>query len=152
MANTQHDLTIIDDGLSWVRAHPDMFFPHGVSAADLAAGLVDEALILGATDIGVVRELGWHAVGADLDWFTAGQYQAGDDELFRRVLAFPERGQNSLRVEILVAAFADDVVTITPTRTVLVAGKCEAVAALQALLVSRRWTRLVGFRMQTAPN
>ena len=107
------DVLKIVDGLEWVRKNRDRFFDGQVTGGKLANALVEQALVLGATDAANLNHDNWQIVGATRDWFREGRFVANDIESFRRVLPLPEAGQYSLRAEILIAAFARDIVTIS---------------------------------------
>ena len=152
MKRSPDELVVIEGGQRIVRANPEMYFPRGVIAHELVSGLVQEALCLGATDIGVVDLHGWLAVGADIDWFHAGRFQAGVDDIFDRIVAFPELGQNTMRFEVLIAVAAASTITLTPSSRRVVSGSCDVIDDFATLLNERRWKRLVAFHLNSAPN
>lgn len=91
-------------GLSWVRAHPERFFRTGSpSGLELAYHLVCDALHLRA-ECTIARSGDWWVVFGPEDWLKHDTQAV--PELFARVVAAPEQGVNSMRGEVIVAAFA----------------------------------------------
>ena len=110
----------------------------------LAQRLSSDAMVLGATEVDVVRAGEWWTVASDTDWL-AKPCECALDKLFHQVIPFPEAGPNSMRSEILLTAFARDVVTINSSEEVkVIVGN---LAADTISLDSSRWARIVKFRV-----
>ena len=91
-----------------VKDHPQWFFRSGrFDTEELISLLVEEAARGGASAVDVRRDDGWVTVSADVDWL------AGDVAAFFAPLSYPEGGRNSSRVEVVLTAFCDAVVTFT---------------------------------------
>ncbi len=105
-------MDILTDPKQFIRRAPERFFRHvPPKAYELVQGLAADALLLTG---GLVRMRrgsgGWWIVQCDEDWLCVGN--KGDPlEVFQRMLPLPEASPNSLRSEVLVAAFARDLVT-----------------------------------------
>ena len=116
---------MIDDAAGYVAAHVGMFFRRRTySAAEMAAQLVGEALMSGAVAVEAAQVDGWRVVRSESDWFEAPTAL----DWFHRIVPFTEGGPNASRVEALVMAFANEVITIGPTggrQVVKGAGKGE---------------------------
>ena len=99
--------------LEYIRLNPGMYLPAGDIhlGVKLAQLLVVDSLALGATDVRVLREQDWFAVSADRDWLALGHGGSNVGNLFSSVTPMPEAGVNSIRHEVVVAAFSHDVVT-----------------------------------------
>jgi hypothetical protein len=98
------------DPLIWVQANPGKFFPGGkVDPVYLIAYLMADVLELGTGSCTIRRRDGWWLVGSDEDWL--GTPRVAVDDLFRRVVATPGRGEHSMRGEVLTTAFARSVWT-----------------------------------------
>ena len=138
------DLNIVDP-LAFVRSHPERFFPAGITASRLADYLMGTALEVGACDVTALRHRDWWVVGSSDDWLGLGRIPAPVHELFSRVIALPEAGQNSIRAEVLVMAFAHDVVVASATTIETLAGIGDS-GWLRELLLERGWQRAVAFR------
>jgi hypothetical protein len=84
-------------------------------------------------------------VAAEAEWIGAG---AMAEDVFKRLIAFPEAGPNSVRPEVLLTAFAATVATWHPGGVTVIKGDVSDdheiwhVAAAHPL-----WKRLVAFRM-----
>jgi hypothetical protein len=72
------------------------------------------------------------------------------DDLFRRIVAFPEAGPNAMHSEILLTAFARDVL-LKEGSTLRALKGCvsEADEAWGTLLRDPRWQRGVAFRIES---
>lgn len=94
------------DAVETVRRHPEWYFRSGVfDPFEAASLLVEEASREGATMIEMRREGDWFRVSADVDWLS------GDLAAFFAPLSYPGGGRNSSRVEVILTAFCDAVVT-----------------------------------------
>jgi hypothetical protein len=146
MKYSKADLHVVDSR-EWVRKNRARLFPDGVVGSELADRVRVEAESLGSIRAAVLQHGEWYIVGAELDWLAAGRFQVGAVETFRRVVALPEAGQTSIRMEILVAEFARDVVTASSDGVVLIAGSCDIVEHLEVEMAAKAWVRLVAFRL-----
>lgn len=100
-------MTELDDAVAFVRANPARFLRNGTfHDIELATELVREALLSGSSPVAVVRLEGWTIVHSPQDWLGPDATAA-----FRRIVPFPEGGQNAMRAEILATAFASEVLT-----------------------------------------
>ncbi len=136
------------DPIEHIRANPRLYLnSEGTDPAELATRLAGDALTLGATRTLVVHHDDWWLVAADFDWIKSPAISIR--ELFNRVIPFPEAGVNSMRSEVLVSAFADDVVTSNGGSSEVLKGVS---AGHESLSVPNdpSWARVVAFRL--APN
>jgi hypothetical protein len=143
------DIPVIDDAVGLIRRRPSMYLAPGVSAENIAEALAHDALLLGARRVLIAREQDWMIVAADVDWLrVSGIYRHGlpPQEIFRRIVTFPEDGVNAMRHEILATAFATDVVSATPSERFIVSGEMSDDAAIWPLLCPDGFARGVAFR------
>jgi hypothetical protein len=108
----------IMSALASVQRDPKRFFSgQAPSAAGLVTWLTRDLLQLGRGSC-TLRNVGaWWIVGSDTDWLWHERFSPV--ELFARAVSDPTRGDDDLRAEILVAAFARSVwITLddVPTR------------------------------------
>jgi hypothetical protein len=97
----------INDAVHYVRTHPNKFFREGAfTATELALDLVREALQSGVSSIEVIRHEGWTIINSPDDWLA----EIGSTA-FVEIVAFPQGGQNAMRMEVLATAFATAVLT-----------------------------------------
>ena len=138
----------IIDPIEHIRSHPDMYLWGGsASPSDLASRLTADALLLGASRTLVVHTDQWWAVAADVDWLAGAVVSA--DALFGRIVPFPQAGVNSMRSEVLLTAFADDVVTWSEgDRPRRVKGAEADWTVVHAKIADASWRRVIAFRLQ----
>jgi len=131
------------DPLALVRQQESRFFIAGKFDPDEMAGQVAaEALLCGASCVKIDRREQWWILTADRDWL--GERDAL--QAFRRLVSYPEGGENSMRSEVLLTAFAADVITVAHGEMVAIRG--EADASQQTFLASfSKSGRLVAFRV-----
>lgn len=120
----------------YVRSDP-------VSGAELARNLVGDALILTHGRVTAFQEKSWWIVACDVDWMSRVAGVTVED-LFSRIIPFPQAGANSMHSEVLLTAFADDVVTWNHRGRRIVKGD---VPAGDPIRISPQWSRVVAFRM-----
>jgi hypothetical protein len=137
------------NAIDHIRSLPAMYLPRWDGDANrlgewLAQRSAGDALILGAHAV-ETRHVGdcW-AVSADVDWLAVPGETLED--LFDNVVAFPEAGVNSMRSEVLLAAFADTVTTTTPSGTTVIKPGDGGPLDVQSL-VPGTWARTVAFRV-----
>jgi hypothetical protein len=85
-------------------------------------------------------------------WIGSGRAQImPPEELFSHIVAFPEAGPNSMRAEILLTAFAQQVVTVNANHQSIIKGDVSQANDIWRLLASRPdWKRTVAFRFAPA--
>jgi hypothetical protein len=136
------------DPITYVRQSAERFFTSGsVNAVELATQIVSEVLLLGGHEVCAIRDDAWWVIGSNVDWLgNHPDYSA--KELFFRIVAFPEAGANSMRAEILLMAFAQDVITTGAEGQVVIKGKVEESETVWRLIASHPgWKRAVAFRL-----
>ncbi len=105
----------IQDPLLWARAHPSFFFAEREpSVKALVAMLANGVAVLtGATPR--VDEAGeWQVISSTVDWLSLGRFPVPSNFKFEGLTPFPELGDNNVRPEAMLAAFAEDIVSKGP--------------------------------------
>jgi len=145
------DFTVLgtdrDELLRWLRSNSTRFFSSaGPTLWALAGGLVEGALVLGCRRVEVELVSSWTVVASDCDWVNLpSRVPAPEEHLFSRLFAFPEKGDNCHRAEVLVAAIARDIVTCKGSEVTHVQGEvCSA--ALLSYFQTKCWSRAIAFR------
>lgn len=146
---TESDLHIIEGNVDFVRKNRRMFVrPGPVSGADLAGRVASGVLYLGSDDVTAFRHGAWWVIASTVDWI-------GDDpafpvdHLFSRLSPFPQAGDNMRRPEILLTAFAQDVVMQGPNDRLVVAGSIAEDDVVWGTLTSNpAWKRALAFRLK----
>lgn len=136
------------DPLDHIRRNPGMYLPGGnVDPSHLASRLSYDALTLGATRTLVVHRDAWWTVAADRDWLADGSRVLED--LFQNVVPFPEAGVNAMRSEVLLGAFADEILTWDRQIAMVLKGVVPNPPAVQSLLGDTdQWARTIAFRLE----
>ena len=139
------DLVIIDP-VAWVAARPMQFFrTENPDALALLPYVMNDVLFLGAGECRVSRAEGWLFVSSNGDWMRHDSISV--EALFSRVVAEPGLGQHSMRSEILLNAFASDILVATRHEELLVKGQPPATALLGAQVDFAWATRSIAFRL-----
>jgi len=85
-----------------------------------------------------------------MDWLGTHPDYA-PEAFFFRIVAFPEAGRNSMRAEILLTAFAQQVVTVSANNQSIIKGNVSQADDIWRLIASRPdWKRTVAFRFAPA--
>lgn len=135
------------DAIRYVREHAHMFFKSlPPSGKEIVAMLAECCRIVTQDEVSVCkRQNGWWIIRAEEDWLDEGV--GGTDRLFSEIVAFPEAGRNSMRPEILVSAFASDVITVGPDGRQTLKGNIPSEAEIWSLLQVAGRQRALAFRM-----
>jgi hypothetical protein len=133
------------DPINHIRSNRAMYIPGaGDPSSYLAQRLLSDAMLLGASHVNVHRDGDWYTVAADKDWLANSGAQ-DVRELFSRVVPFPQAGVNSMRAEVLLSAFARDVITSDESTATPIQGNVQT--SLFPLLAPWPWARIVRFRV-----
>jgi hypothetical protein len=90
----------------------------------------------------------WWIVRADSDWLAASALET-PEAVFCSVVAYPEAGANSVHPEVLLTAFAEDVVTVTDEEPRVLKGAVQPGDALWGeIRRGHRGGRVVAFRLK----
>jgi hypothetical protein len=146
MTYTANDVQIFEDPLAFIRAHPQMFLAE-VAAEDLALNLVRGIVLLNNGPVSLAHFDRWWLVAAEADWMSADAGATAED-VFHRLVPFPEAGPNSIRPEVLLTAFATTVVTWHLGRVTVVKGEVSPDDEIERVVAAHPlWKRWVAFRM-----
>ena len=139
------------DAIDYVRQRPERFFRAGSpEPVELITHIVGEVLLLGGSETCTMRSGDWWIISSNVDWLaTCPDY--APEELFFHIVAFPEAGPNSMRAEILLTAFAQQVVTGSADHQSIIKGDVSQADNIWELMTSRpNWKRTVAFRFAPA--
>jgi hypothetical protein len=140
-------MKIFDDPVEWIKTRPEMFLWQGNIGLQLSTNIISDALLLTGGPVTVLKKHDWWIIGSEIDW-VENQSDYSIDELFSRIISYPEAGQNSMRGEVLLMAFADDVVTIDNKKTLVIKSSTDIDINFLLLLQSENhWKRIVAFRV-----
>jgi hypothetical protein len=99
-----------------VQQHSDLylFASPGLSLSErLVFGLMADAMWFGSNDVRWHCDEGRHFVGSSFNWLLSADGQT-DRTLFERVVPLKSGGENSIRHEVCVMAFAEHVALVGP--------------------------------------
>ena len=103
---------MVIDSIAHIRRYPEIYFGagHDPSACGLVTRLIDDAIALGVVlPVHCDFVSGWWIVAAREDWVLKSNPLSLIDT-FHQLRSFPEMGRNCYRSNVLVTAFADDVI------------------------------------------
>lgn len=136
------DSLTVRDPIETVRAMESRFFRGGsFDLHQLIALVVEEVLCCGAEDVEVWRSGGWWAIGSTYDWLVDDGADVAARS-FERIQSYRQGGPNSMRSEVLVAAFCRDVATFATSGATIVKGESPT-----GVLVPQSAARVVAFRV-----
>jgi hypothetical protein len=135
------------NAIQHIRDHPRMYLPDGkVSGEYLLSKLVLDALFLGVRDIRVQHINEWWLIGSSANLFPEDSGEL--ITLFTQVVPFPEAGVNSMRTEVLLTAFAQDVIIRNGINRTVIAGRIGLDEPVWQLMDNCGCERVVGFRIR----
>jgi hypothetical protein len=140
---------VVQDAVEYIQKRPEMFLRAGrVAGQELAERIVGDALILTKGPVTAFRQGDWWFVGCEEDWM-ARLSSGSVDDIFSKIVAFPEAGPNSMHSEVLLAAFSEDVLVKEGEVLYTVKGcVSEEDEAWTVLRRASRWKRGVAFRLK----
>jgi hypothetical protein len=136
----------LTEAIDYVRQRPERFFRAGSpEPVELVTHIVGEVLLLGGSETYTMRNGDWWIISSNVDWLaTCPDY--APEELFFNIVALPEAGPNSMRAEILLTAFAQQVVTVSANHQSIIKGDVSQADDIWRLMASRpSWKRTVAF-------
>ena len=136
----------LTEAIDYVRQRPERFFRAGSPApVELVTHIVGEVLLLGGSETYTMRNGDWWIISSNVDWLaTCPDY--APEELFFNIVALPEAGPNSMRAEILLTAFAQQVVTVSADHQSIIKGDVSQADDIWRLIASRpNWKSTVAF-------
>jgi hypothetical protein len=133
------------DPIEHIRSNPQMYLRGGkVDRIDIARQLAGDAIYLGAKRVQIVDVNDWMLVAADTDWMKRSS--ADMRSAFDKIVPFPEAGINSMRSEVLLSAFAQDIFTADATGHEVIKGAAPKDPDVYRAAKEENWARVVAFR------
>jgi hypothetical protein len=135
------------DALDHIRKHPEMYLVCGrKDGPSLAARLVSDVLTQGGPVVEAIQANDWWVVASETDWIRILECKHSRDP-FTSIVPFPEDGPNSMHSEVLLTAFAQDVLTTGCEGRRVIKGKVSPSDPIWSRLSDRGWSRAVAFRL-----
>lgn len=94
------------------RLEPRLFRSGRFDPAQTVAFIVEAAILCGAHEIGIRMVEGWTLIFSPVDWLAEDKRDVAPDA-FRRITSYAAGGDNSMRPEVLLSAFAVTAFTIS---------------------------------------
>jgi hypothetical protein len=140
-------MKVLEDAVNYIRQRKEMFLRlQEPNPIELVEHIVSDAMYSGASECYILREDNWWLIASKTDWLKC-QSKHSPEALFTQIVAFPEAGQNSMRGEILLTAFAKKVITATPNeRTVISGNVADDECVWRMALRNPEWQRVIAFR------
>jgi hypothetical protein len=127
---------LIDDPIKFVREHPRMFLGDAEFQPGPVAGFICySAVLLTGREAMLLQNAEWWAIGCRSDWI--GMLQSNVGNVFQSLIAFPEHRANSFHHEILLTAFATNVVILTPNDVNQIKGDDQS-----KISILKEWMRI----------
>jgi hypothetical protein len=115
---------------------------------ELVERILGDALYAGASECAVFHQNDWWIIASPTDWL-GGHAVYTPEDLFHRIVALPEAGQNAMRGEVLLTAFAQNVITATPTTCTGISGEVSMDDEVWNLASKfPEWQRLIAFNLR----
>jgi hypothetical protein len=135
-------------GIDVMRRRPEMYMPEGVSASNISARIVSDALVLGARHVRLDVKEAWQIVSADVDWLTRpAALNLPVADLFQRLIVLHEGGPNAARAEAWVGAYCQCAYSATATERLRVVGDASLPVEVELALLPAGCVRSIAFRM-----
>jgi hypothetical protein len=138
----------MDNTIDYIRRNRGRFLrAKKTEPIELVERILGDALYGGASECAVLRQNDWWIIASTTDWLCGHEAYAPED-MFHRIVAMPEAGQNAMRSEVLLTAFAPKVITATPTACLVISGEVSMDDEVWNL-VSKcpEWQRMIAFNL-----
>ena len=150
MILSQNDLKTVNS-LDLIRSRPEMYLPIDDSLGEKLLGrLIADILVSPDKIAHTARVDDWWVVGSNSDWIPSVAIGSAKD-YFTRITPFPEAGPNSMHAEVLVTAFATDVVTFNEAGECVIQGQSDE-AICNFAYRNTDWTRIIAFRISDSES
>jgi hypothetical protein len=137
----------ITDAIEHIKKRPELYLRSGKpSGLELAERLIGDVLLLTSGPVTASRNGPWWVITSPVDWLKRS-CSGPLEQLFTRIVPFPEAGPNSMRSEVLLTAFARDVLTRDRSTVYVVKGPPSLAAPGPDLAPGHNWERLVAFTL-----
>ncbi|MDH3605151.1 MAG: hypothetical protein OEU26_36610 [Candidatus Tectomicrobia bacterium] len=141
----------MDNSVDYVRRNRRKFLQaEQVEPIELTERLLGDALYAGASECTVLRHKDWWIIISSTDWLDGHDVYSPED-IFQHIVPMPEAGPNAMRGEVLLMAFAQKVVTATPTACRVISGEVSMHDEVWRF-VSKfpRWERMIAFSVDSS--
>lgn len=144
---SESDITPLTYHVGFVQSHPEMFLPHGHANNGLLLGtMVDQIVTITGSRTTAFRIDDWWGIACATDWIP-GTNQKALPDYFQSMIACPEWAVNSVRFEIVLFAFTEELLTLTQQESMLIKGTMpDLKTTARAKQIAENWQRILLFR------
>lgn len=135
-----------------IRQNPQIYLPYGELNGDtLAIRLMQDIVVMSQLPVCAIQDQPWWIIASEEDWIVSRLTAPNVEAYFKSVVPFPELGDNSLHIEVVITAFAASVLTgDSANNTTLIKGDGPIPAIVELLKQSfPRWRRFVAFELRS---
>lgn len=138
----------MDNAIEYICRHRDRFLrAKKTEPIELVERILGDALYSGASECAVLHQNDWWIIASTTDWL-GGHAIYTPEDMFYRMVAMPEAGQNAMRGEVLLTAFAQHVITATPAACLVISGEVSMDDEIWTLFSkSPEWQRMIAFKL-----
>jgi hypothetical protein len=138
----------MDNPIDYICRHRDRFLrAKKTEPIELVERILGDALYSGASECAALHKNEWWIIASATDWLGGHETYAPED-MFHRIVAMPEAGQNAMRGEVLLTAFAQKVITATPAACTVISGEVSMDDEVWNLMCkSCKWQRMIAFKL-----
>ena len=147
------EIVVLDDAVGHIKKYPHRYLKSGtvvsnaVTGSELAASIVEEVLILTGGPLTTFCEGEWWLIASSIDWL-GERRDLTPEELFVRIIPFSEAGPNFMRREVLLTAFARDVLIKSAGRRSIIKGDVPTNDDIWRIVDSDEdWRGVIAFRL-----
>jgi hypothetical protein len=142
-----NSMKIFDDPIEFIKTNPQMFLRGQNVGLELSTNIIGNALLLTGKSVTILKQKDWWIIACEKDWLeNDSNYTIG--EIFSRMIPFPQAGQNSIRAEILLTAFAQDIITVIDRKLTVIKGDLTEDNSISAFASKNNsYKRILAFRM-----
>lgn len=130
-----------------IQKYPQMYIgSNELNAQYLVTELLTDAKLLGIKEAEYFSFANWHLIKAESNWIIKNTLGITlIEDIFNRIIPFPEAGVNSIRSEVIITAFASDVFVWYQESLTVIKGNKPNPELVDLLFLQPKFC--IGFRM-----
>ena len=139
----------LNNPVDWVKEHPQIMLRSSlICGENLAHRVVHDAFVSKVKSMKIEQIENWWIIAGINDWLSYKNLSIND--LFNKLIPFPEMGQECHRSEILLTAFADNIFTVLDKSFRWITPKIEIPIEIENWLRNNNYVRVIAFSMSTS--
>lgn len=147
MKYTKEDLKRIDP-ITHIRQHPEHYLVDGIiEGSAIVSRVMQDILTQSSISAFCAREGTWWIIASEIDWINSCS-PLTVKKYFSQITPNPEVGQNAFHAEVLLTAFAEDLIVFSKSERIVINGKATPPEAVMSYLVKYpSWARSIVFQI-----